>query len=90
MADDIIAAFMQRLLELNPQTPADRLLQVEVRLRQEWGGARVYIGKATALGKAQRLGAELAAGVPLREAIDAAGCSRAGAYRLLSRRWKVR
>ena len=90
MGEDIIAAFLRRLLEEYPATSTDSVLRLEQQLRLEWGGARVYIGKATAEGKARRLGAALAGGVPLDQAIRESGCSRSGAYRLLSRRWRVR
>jgi hypothetical protein len=90
MSADIINNFLQRLLELYPQTSAGDALRVEQQLRQQWGGAQVYVCKAAAEGKARRLAVSLAAGVPLAEAMAAAGCSRRTGYRLLTRRWRVR
>jgi hypothetical protein len=60
---------------------------LEVALRQQWGGGRVYIQKAPSDRVAAVLAVELAAGATPGQAIAAAGCSSSTGYRLLSRRW---
>jgi hypothetical protein len=85
MADDIIRSFVARLAAYTTPEEARR---VEIELRQQWGGAEVYVPKAPSLPKATRLGAGIAAGLSLLEAFEAAGVSRRHGYRLLARRWR--
>jgi hypothetical protein len=85
MADDILAAILR---EFAHDVSADELRAREARLRVAWGGARVYVSKDVPTLKTWALAGSLAAGATLREAFDAAGCSRRTGYRLLSRRWR--
>ena len=64
------------------------MLQLEVELRREYGGERAYVAKDSATLKTRVLASRLAAGTSLREAFDAAHCTRRTGYRLLSRRWR--
>lgn len=94
VADMARRRFVDELLEVlearcPSASPAERR-EFERDIRQRWGGDRVYIDKATAAGKAQRLGAALAAGASLREAIEKAGLSRRSGYRVLSKKWVIK
>ena len=88
MGDDIISAFMRRLLEDVPDTAPDVVRRIEHGLRRDFGGDQHYVKKVPAEGKAFRLGALIAAGVPLGVAISEIGCSQASAYRYMARRWR--
>lgn len=88
MGEDIIAAFMRRLLEDAPGTSPDVARRIEQGLRRDFGGASHYAKKDPMLGKALRLGDALAAGVPLGAAVTDLGCSTRHAFRLLKRRWR--
>jgi hypothetical protein len=85
MADDIIRAFVARLLAYTTPEEAQR---VEIEFRQQWGGERHYVAKDVPTLKTWALAGSLAAGATIREAFDAVGCSRRTGYRLLSRRWR--
>jgi hypothetical protein len=82
VSEDIIKQFCT---ELSAFAPLDEVRRVEIQLRQQWGGADVYVQKAPSLPKAERLGAVIAAGLTMREACDAVGVSRSTGYRLVSR-----
>ena len=82
MSEDIISSCVVRLAAC--KTPDD-VRKAEIELRQQWGGAEVYIKKVQSLQKAQRICAVIAAGLTMSEAFDAAGVSRATGYRLVSR-----
>lgn len=87
MARDIVTAFCEALLAEQPGAPSDLVRRIEVRLRNEWGGDRVYVPKDSPTeGKVGRLAAALAAGVPLKAAFDQCGVSRSAGYRLILRR----
>lgn len=85
MADDFLADMIRQVLEAST-AGTDAVRKTEIRIRQQWGGARVYIKKAPVEGKVQRLADGLAAGVSLHEAFTTAGVSRRWGYQLLSRR----
>lgn len=87
MTDDIIKRFLRAILELHPCTPESDLRRVEVVLRQEWGGERVYVSKAPTDVKSSRRLERLAAGGSEREALREIGVSRATAWRLRRHRW---
>ena len=88
MTDDIIAAFMRRLLTEFPETSADRARRIEDNLRRDFGGERHYARKAPDEGKAYRLGNALAAGESLFQAFADAEVSRRHGYRLLKRQYR--
>jgi len=88
VSDDIISAFMRRLLEDVPATSPDTVRRIEDGLRRDFGGAKHYAKKAPAEGKAQRLGAALAAGASFSAAFAEVGCSQRHGYRLLRRQWR--
>ena len=87
MPDDIIRDALRRARALHPETPASEWMQIEAKLRQDWGGLRPYIPKASASGKACLLANCLAAGISVSEAFSAIGVGRTTGYRLLARRW---
>jgi Mor family transcriptional regulator len=86
--------FVDELLEVCKDTlshlPPKEARALALAIRQRWGGSEVYVDKATAQHKAERLGEELAKGTPIKQAIKKAGVSRASGYRVLSRKWIVR
>ena len=90
MPKDFLEDVLRMFAEAAPNLAPTDVVRIEQRIRQVWGGDRVYICKAAAEGKALRLGDELAAGVPISQAMANAGLKRATGYRLLSRRWRVR
>jgi hypothetical protein len=84
MSDDDLLTDLWRVLARQVGTcAADREL---LQLRQRWGGARLYLKKAPAFQKQQQLGEQLAAGAPVGDAFNDAGCKRAWGYELLGRR----
>jgi hypothetical protein len=84
MANDDLLTDLWRVLARQVGTSAaDREL---LGLRQRWGGTRVYLKKTPAAPAQNDLGAQIASGKRVREAIAAVGCSAAWGHRLLSRR----
>jgi hypothetical protein len=84
MADDDFLSDVWKVLALHVGTGvADREL---LQLRQQWGGARLYLKKSPALPTQKELGERIASGLPVRDAFSAVGCSAAWGHRLLSRR----
>ena len=90
MPDDIVDALLKQLLAAAPGFPADRAQAAAAKIRQDWGGAKHYVKKAPAEGKAFGLGTALAAGVPLTQAFADVGVSASRGYELLKRRWRCR
>lgn len=88
MPNDLLDTLRRALAEF--RIADDTAQKVEIRIREQLGGCRPYVPKATVEGKVQRLAAAVAAGVPLKTAFDTAGVPRRTGYRLLNRRWKVR
>jgi hypothetical protein len=84
--DELMALLQGELSAMKPSEAR----AVKLAIRQRWGGEKVYVDKATAGGKRDRLGAELAKGTPLVKAVKAAGLSRRSGYRVLSKKWIVR
>lgn len=86
--------FVDELLEVCKDTlshlPPSEARALEAAIRQRFGGERVYVDRATAKTKTERLGEELAKGTPIKQAVKAAGLSRRSGYRVLSRKWNVR
>jgi hypothetical protein len=82
--DDIVRDCIWRVIE-NPPATVEDVLNLEVGLRQKWGGAEVYVPKKLTAGKLQRMGSSLGTGGSLREAFACAGVSRPTGFRLLSR-----
>lgn len=85
MNDDILSQIIRELMSAKEVGPA-AVASAELRIRERWGGERVYVQKAPGRGKAVRLGGNLAAGSSLSDAFAAVGVSRTWGYRLLSRR----
>lgn len=83
MGKDFLAEVIRRLLECSGP---DAIRKEEIKIRQQWGGERVYVQKAPTAGKTQRLAEGLAAGHALRDVFESAGVSRRWGYRLISRR----
>lgn len=87
---EFFSDLMRQMREEFPELSPERAQRVEQRMRATWGGSEVYIAKRAAEGKARRLGAELASGTSLAQAIENAGLTRRTGYRILSRKWYVR
>lgn len=83
---DIVDDFLSRLRSLVPDLPAHAPQQLEVQLRQAWGGTEPYVGKRPTRQHAASLGSSLRAQVPLHQAFATAGVSRSTGYRTLRRR----
>jgi len=90
MAKDVLDELVRQILAAAPSIPPAAAESAANRVRQDWGGERVYIRKAPAEGKALRLGSALAAGVPLAQAFGEVGCSAGYGYRLIRRRWRIK
>ncbi len=90
MGKDVLDELVRQILAAAPDIPPAAVQTAAARIRQDWGGERVYFKKAPAEGKALRLGTALAAGVPLTQACAEVGVSESYGYRLASRRWRVR
>jgi hypothetical protein len=82
---DLVGELIRLAIEAAPEA-APALHRIEWETRAAWGGERVYICKATAECKAGRLGAAIASGQPLRQAINELGISYSTAHRLLGRK----
>lgn len=87
---DIVDEIFAQLRAAIPDLPDTALQGAAQRIRQDWGGARAYVKKAPAEGKAFRLGTALAAGVPLTQAYELVGVTPQHGRRLLGRRWRIR
>ena len=89
MADDEFLSDLRRVFaSLGGTNAADRELQ---QIRQRWGGARVYIPKKEPpQGKVPRLAGAIADGLPLREAMEAAGFRKSQGYYYLGLHWRKR
>ena len=87
---DIVDEIFAQLRAAIPDLPDATLRGAALRIRQDWGGARAYVKKAPAEGKAVRLGTALAAGVPLTRAYELVGISERHGRDLLKMRWKIR
>jgi len=91
MGDDIVRSFLRLARELHPETPEREWTRLEVRLRQEYGGERVYVLKEKTAGKAWSLAERLAAGEGWREALATMGISRRTGCRIRRRAgWVLR
>ena len=86
---DIVDEIFAQLRAAIPDLPDTALQGAALRIRQDWGGARAYVKKAPAEGKALRLGTALAAGVPLTRAYELVGVSAQYGRVLLKRRWRI-
>jgi hypothetical protein len=87
MAKDIVADFLRRVREQHPEVPEMRWRKLEVDLRRDWGGERVYVVKAKPQGKAYSLAESLAAGRSLDEARAELHVHRSTCWRWLRRGW---
>lgn len=88
MGKDGLDQILDQLRAAAPEFPEDKLRSAALQIRRDLGGGAIYIKKAPAEGKAFRLGAALAGGVPLVQAFGEVGVSRATGFRLLRRRWR--
>lgn len=82
MPDDFFEAVRR-----NYGVPLD---EFETRLRQEWGGERVYIQKATVSVKGRNLAAAIANGLSPREAFAACDIPERTGWRIIGRRYRRR
>jgi hypothetical protein len=84
MADEDLLSDVWKVLALHVGTGvADREL---LQLRQQWGGARLYLKKSPALPTQKELGERIASGLSVRDAFSAVGCGRTWGYELLGRK----
>lgn len=77
MGDDIVRSVLAHLAAWAPE---EEVRRAEMKARQEWGGARVYVPKRVVDVKVQRLSVSIAAGRPLREAMNDAGVRKSQGY----------
>lgn len=89
MGKDVLDELVRQILAAAPEIPRGAAETAAQRIRQDWGGARVYIKKAPSVGKAFGLGTALAAGVPLAQAFAEVGVTDRHGRRLLKRRWPI-
>jgi hypothetical protein len=66
---------------------AESVLELRIALRQEFHGARPYIGSPERLKKKLGLGRAISWGLSVREACEAAGVGRSWGFVLAGRRW---
>lgn len=84
---DIVDEFIKRLQHHMPDVPHDRVVAIELDVRQQWGGTtKAYIAKRPGLATQQRLAQALATGQPLEHAFASAGIKRRQGYNILGRR----
>jgi hypothetical protein len=88
MAKDLLDELVEQLRKAAPDFPEARLHAAARKLRSDMQGAKGWIRKEPAAGKAWRLGEQLAAGVPLAQAFEAVGVSQSYGYKLARRRWR--
>ncbi len=82
---DTVERILAQVRAAAPELP-ERTLEVIARgLHRDLGGERHYVAKNPSMGKAERLGDTMAAGVPFARAYAVVGLSRTSAYRV--RRW---
>lgn len=86
MGKDTVESIIQMVRDAAPGIGDEALRTIAQRIHQDLGGTRPYIAKASAWGKALRLGDEIAAGVPLVQAFAKIGVSQRTGYRLIRRR----
>lgn len=82
LIDEVISFLRASASEIAP----DRLVELEVGLRQNYGDGQHYIRVRPARAKCAALAAALRRGLHVEEAFAAAGVSRAHGYRLLGMR----
>jgi Mor family transcriptional regulator len=86
--DDLIVFLTRTLREVEPAIALDRVHAVEQRLRQHFGGERVYVAKAIdrrAALREQRVLSELTAGKSVREVAREMSLSIRTIYRIKNR-----
>jgi hypothetical protein len=73
-----LAAQLTAILKTEaPELATDKLRAIELAVRRELGGQRLWIQKAPRLAKAALLGDELAHGIPMHQACEKIGvCAR--------------
>ena len=83
---DVVDAVIAKLRALAPVVTEDLLVDIEVTLRQGFGGGRHYVKKAPSFVKSAALGKALRQRIPLKAAINELGITSTYARRLLNRR----
>lgn len=88
---DTVSEIMRLIRAAAPSLPDPILEKIARGIHADLGGARYYIAKAPAWGKAWILGDAVGAGAPFAQAIRQTGVSRASAYRVRARgRWRLK
>lgn len=90
MAKSAVDRIVELVRVAAPELSPERLTAIALLIHKDMAGTRPYIPKAPVLGKAFRLGEQLAAGVPLAQAFSNAQISRATGFRILNRPYRVR
>jgi len=81
--DDLILFFARTLRELEPSVPESTVQRVEQRMREQFGGERVYVAKPLGVGDSPRQ--HWYPGIRAAELAQRAKCSRRTAYRWMAR-----
>lgn len=87
--EDILFRFIQAMRQSGATFSDEIAVQVEMQLRQEVGGQRVYIPKAPARVKTQRLATAIRTGAKISEAMAQAGVHKTWGYALMSRKIRI-
>lgn len=85
MGKDTVERIIEMIRAAAPELPEAKLGAIATKIHRDLGGSHHYVTKAPALGKAGRLGEQLAAGVSLVQAFARVGVSESYGYRLLRR-----
>lgn len=82
---DIVDDFLTRLQQHIPNTTPELRMQLEVGIRQSWGGNEVYVGKRISkITRCSMVAVGLQHQRPLREVFAQAGVARRTGYRILA------
>ena len=84
--EDILFRFIQIMRQSGASFSDEIAVQAEMQIRQEVGGQRVYIPKAPARVKTQRLATAIRTGAKIEDAMAKAGVKKTGGYALMSRK----
>jgi len=82
---DLLDRVLQRVAAEVPELSGDRLLRIQVDVRNDLAGSIGQIGSRPALRHELALSQQLSAGVAISQAFKAAGISRSTGYRILSK-----
>lgn len=84
--EDIVLRFIAAMRDAGASFTEEVANVAEQNIRQEFGGARAYVSKRPARGKAVALGTAIRSGANIREAMAKANVAKTWGYALLMRR----